>query len=133
MRKTIILAAGLALVATSAFSQTSPRDREDTSRGWYDGRGDSDRGRDFGQWHGRMMRDHDEGRDYNDRRADDGQRDETSGGARFFLRSGDTQLRIVCGDRESTRACVDAAMLLMERVQQQGSTTRSPAAPGSAQ
>jgi len=83
MRKSLILAAGLALVATSAFAQGSPRDRDDSNHGgWSEGRGD--RGRDFGEWRGRMMM-----------RGDDHRDDSSGSGARFFLRSGDTQLRIV--------------------------------------
>ncbi len=124
MRKTLILAAGLALVATSAFSQTSSREREDGGgRGWYDGRGGGAErgGRDFGEWRGRVMREH-----------DDSRRDE-SGGSRFFLRSGDTQLRVVCGDRELTRSCVDAALLMLDRVKEQSSTTRAPTSPGTSQ
>lgn len=125
MRKTLILAAGLALVTTSAFSQTSSREREDGGgRGWYEGRGGgggAERGRDFGEWRGRVMREHDESRGGE------------SGGAKFFLRSGDTQLRVVCGDRESTRSCVDAALLMLDRVKEQGSTTRAPTSPGSSQ
>lgn len=59
--------------------------------------------------------------------------DDERGGrnARFFLRSGDTQLRVVCGDRESTQACVDAALRMFDRVQsQQGATPRpAPSTP----
>ena len=118
MRKSLILAAGLALVATSAFAQGSPRDRDDSDHGgWSEGRGD--RGRDFGEWRGRMMM-----------RGDDRRDDSSGSGARFFLRSGDTQLRIVCGDRESTRSCVDAALMLFDRVQpQSGTRSTSPGTP----
>jgi hypothetical protein len=60
--------------------------------------------------------------------------DDRSGrGARFFLRSGDTQLRAVCGDRESTQACVDAALRMFDRLQSQSGTAArpGPSAPGS--
>lgn len=51
-------------------------------------------------------------------------------GARFFLRSGDTQLRVVCGNRESTQTCVDAALRMFDRMQsQQGTAARTPSAP----
>lgn len=119
MRKAFILAAGLVIVATSAWSQSSSRDRTDYDHGdWRDGRGG---------WH----------RDMNDRRGsgmrDDGDDDSSRGsGARFFLRSGDAQLRVVCGDRESTQACVDAALRMFDRVQsQQGTPSRPPSAPNS--
>jgi len=45
--------------------------------------------------------------------------DRSERGARFFLRSGDTQLRIVCGNRESTQSCVDAALRMFDRLQSQ--------------
>jgi hypothetical protein len=66
---------------------------------------------------------------------DEDDRDERSErGARFFLRSGDTQLRVVCGNRESTQSCVDAALRMFDRVQsQQGTATRAPTAPAPAQ
>jgi hypothetical protein len=112
MRKVLLLTAGLVLVATSAWSQSASRDREDHPRGgWHEGRGGWDR--DWNDRRGRSMRDDDE--------------DRSGRGASFFLRSGDTQLRVVCGDRETTRSCVDAALMMFDRVQsQQGSTSRAP-------
>jgi hypothetical protein len=134
MRKTLILAVGLALIGTSAWSQTSSRDRDDEPRGrWHDGSGrmdrdrDGDRDHDRGGRYGRIMRD------------DDDDNDRSGRGARFFLRSGDTQLRVACGDEESTRACVDAALSMFDRVQSQARTTPgtspspAPATPPSAQ
>lgn len=102
MKRTLVLAAGLILVASSAWSQS--RDT-DSRRDWPDRRDDWDR-RD------RMMHDRD----------DDG----PGSGARFFVRSGDTMLRVVCGERESTRACVDAALMMFDRVQSHQSTRPSP-------
>jgi hypothetical protein len=53
--------------------------------------------------------------------------DDRSGrGARFFLRSGDTQLRVICGDEESTRACVDAALTMFDRVQSRSTSSSGP-------
>jgi hypothetical protein len=125
MRKSLILAAGIALVATSAFAQGAMRERDDSNRGgWSEGRGD--RGRDFGEWRGRMMMRGDNDRDDEDRRDDN-----SGSGSRFYLRSGDTQLRVVCGDRESTRSCVDAALMMFDRIQPQ-SGSRSPS-PGTSQ
>jgi len=122
MRKALILAAGLVLVAGSAWSQSSSRDRDDYGgRGWHENRQGWDGDRD--RWRSRVMRE--------DNDDDDGDaRDNRPGrGARFFLRSGDTQLRIVCGERESTQTCVDAALRMFERVQSQAAPSRAPAAP----
>jgi hypothetical protein len=122
MRTAFILAAGLTLFATGAWSQESSRDRDDFDRGtWRESRDGWDRDRD--RRRGPMMR-HD----------DDDQDDRSERGARFFLRSGDTQLRVVCGNRESTQSCVDAALRMFDRVQsQQGTTTRAPTTPAPSQ
>ena len=103
MRKTIILAAGLALMATSALAQSPGRDRDDDRRGWREERRES---RDRDDWRGRSMRDDDDepGR---------------SRAARFFLRSGDTRVAVRCDDRDSTRACVDATLTLFDRIKSQ--------------
>jgi hypothetical protein len=50
------------------------------------------------------------------------------------VRNGDTQLQIVCSDRDSTQACVDAALRVFDRVQSQpraitGSPTPAPTSP----
>jgi hypothetical protein len=123
MKSAFILAAGLALFATGAFGQESSRDRDGYDRGsWREGRDRWDRDRDHRS--GPIMRDDDE----------DDRSERSEGGARFFLRSGDTQLRIVCGNRESTQACVDAALRMFDRIQsQQGTTTRPPATPAPSQ
>jgi len=124
MRTAIILAAGLILSATGAWSQESSRDRDDFDRGsWRDSHDRWDRDRD--RRRGPMMRDDDD---------DDDRGGRSERGARFFLRSGDTQLRVVCGNRESTQACVDAALRMFDRVQsQQGTTARPPASSAPAQ
>jgi len=112
MRKALLLTVGLVLAATSAWGQSTSRDRNEDSRGeWRESYGRWDRDRDDRR--GRFMRDDDDGR--------------SGGGSRFYLRSGDTQLRVVCGDREPTRTCVDAALMMFERVQsQQGAAARAP-------
>lgn len=126
MRNVLILAAGLMLLGTPAWSQSSSGDDDDDRRGrWYESRDRWDRDRDRDERperRFRAMRDH------------DGQRQ--GGNAHFFLRSGDTQLRIVCSDRESTQACVDSALRLFDRVQSQSrpasgssATTSPPATP----
>ena len=121
MRKALILAAGLALIGTSAWSQGPSRDDDDDRPGrWYDSRDRWDGGRDRddrGERRRRAMRDDD----------DD---DRPGGNAHFFVRSGDTQLRVVCSDRESTQACVDAALRMFDRVQSQPrAATSAPATP----
>ena len=127
MRKALILAAGLVLVAGSAWSQDSSRYRDDDggrywreSRHGYDRQGhEGDRGR------GRIMREDDDD-------GDDARDDRQGRGARFFLRSGDTQLRAVCGDRESTQACVDAALRMFDRLQAQSGGAARTGAPAPA-
>ena len=126
MRKALILAVGLVLVAGSAWGQDSSRYRDDDDgRDWRESRHGYERhGRegDRDRWRGRIMREDDDD-------GDDAREDRQGRGARFFLRSGDTQLRIVCGDRESTQACVDAALRMFERVQSQPAQARPPASP----
>ena len=124
MRKAFVLAAGLVLCATGAWSQDSSRNRDDFDRGgWREGRDEWDRDRD--RRRGPSIRSDEDDEDQDDR---------SGRGARFFLRSGDTQLRAVCGDRESTQACVDAALRMFDRLQSaQGTAPRSPAAPAPAQ
>ena len=129
MRKALILAAGLALIGTSAWSQSSSRDDDNGRHGrWYDSRdrwdGDRDRDDDRGDRRRRAMRDHD----------DDDRSDRSGGNAHFFVRSGDTQLRVVCSDRESTQACVDAALRMFDRVQSQPrAATTAPTPPATPQ
>ena len=123
MKSAFILAASLALFATGAFGQESSRDRDDFDRGsWRENHDGWDRDRD--RRRGSNMRDDD----------DDDRNGRSERGARFFLRSGDTQLRIVCGNREATQSCVDAALRMFDRIQsQQGTTTRPPATPAPSQ
>src|SRR5919112_2976052 len=122
MRKALILAAGLALIGTSAWSQSLSRDDDDDRRGrWYDSRdrwdGNRDRGGDRGERRRGAMRGDDDG-------------DRPGGHAHFFVRSGETEVRVVCSDRESTQACVDAALRMFDRVQsQQNAPSRAPAGP----
>jgi hypothetical protein len=127
MRTTIVVAAALALIATSAMGQSSSRDRRD----WEDRDGyDQSDWRDAPRY------------DRGGRRGDDDRRDDERGpttrmeaarpgtGARFFLRSGDTRLGVVCDARESTRSCVDAALTLFDRLRsQQGATPSAPPQP----
>jgi hypothetical protein len=115
MRKALILAAGLALLGTSAWGQSSSRDDGDHHGRWYDSRDG---------WDG--VRDRD-GR--GERRQRDDDDDRPGGNAHFFVRSGDTQLQVVCNDRDSTQACVDAALRMFDRVQSQPRAAASSPAP----
>jgi hypothetical protein len=127
MHGAILVAVGLIVAATAVQAQSSRRDEpwEDSWRGerreWRDDRdhrrGDDRRGRD-------------------ERRADDDRQGRSlarSGGtsARFMVRSGDTRLGVVCDEAETMRNCVDAALLMFDRVRQAapaGSPTSAPPA-----
>ena len=88
MRKALVLAAGLALLGTSAWGQSSSTDDDDDRRGrWYDSRDGWDRDRDRDSRSERRQR---------AMRNDDG--DRPGGNSHFFVRSGDTQLHVVCND-----------------------------------
>jgi hypothetical protein len=120
MRKAFLLAAGFLVRATGAWAQESSRDRDDFDRGgWRENRESWDRDRDRRRSQMMMREDRDDS-------------DRSERGARFFLRSGDTQLRIVCGNRESTQSCVDAALRMFDRLQSQ-TNARPPASTPPAQ
>jgi hypothetical protein len=120
MRKAFLLAAGFLVLATGAWAQESSRDRDDFDRGgWRENRESWDRDRDRRRSQMMMREDRDDS-------------DRSERGARFFLRSGDTQLRIVCGNRESTQSCVDAALRMFDRLQSQ-TNARPPASTQPAQ
>jgi hypothetical protein len=103
------------VLATGAWGQESSRDRDDFDRGgWRESRDGWDRDRD--RRRGPMMM-----------RGERDNADRGELGSRFFLRSGDTQMRIVCGNRESTQSCVDAALRLFDRLQSQQATRPSSA------
>jgi hypothetical protein len=115
MRKAIILAAGAALLATSALGQSSWRDRDDDRRGWREERREA--GRDRDDMRSRSMRDDDEGG--------------RSRPARFALRSGDARLSVRCDDRESMRACLDATLTLFDKIRTQQAAPPGSTAPAS--
>jgi hypothetical protein len=104
MRKTIVMAGVLALSASMAHAQGRDRDRDDDEDGWRDRREyRAERGRDYDEDH---------------RSWHHGSGHKRGGGARFFLRSGETRLGVVCDTAESMRNCVDAAMTLFDKVRQ---------------
>ena len=111
MKKAFLLAAGVAVLASPALSQSSSRDDDRDSYSSRSERGDRGwRGSREGRWH--------EMRDYGGK----------GGGARFMLRSGEATVAVRCDESESMRACVDATLMLLDRVRPQGAT---PSASGS--
>src|SRR5829696_4028773 len=116
MRKALLMAFALAVSASSAQAQGRDGDRDDDD-GW--------------------KRDHREYRHGRDRHDDDEWGEEhrgrfgRGGGARFFVRSGETRLGIVCDPGESMRNCVDAALTLLDRAKQAGSAAPSATTGGS--
>jgi len=116
MRKALLMAFALAVSASSAQAQGRDGDRDDDD-GW--------------------KRDHREYRHGRDRHDDDEWGEEhrgrfgRGGGARFFVRSGETRLGIVCDPGESMRNCVDAALTLLDRAKQVGSAAPSATTGGS--
>jgi len=105
MRRVIVAAAGLMLIALPAFGQSS--DESD------------DRGSSYSR----------QDRDLDDllRGLDGGgmRRGGPARGAGFLLRAGDATLAVRCDPRDSMRACVEAATTLLERAR-----TAMPSAGG---
>jgi len=145
MKQALILAIGLALFGTSAWSQSSPQDQDDYARpdrreySWHRDRGDDgdwnqDRGNrreSSSRWdRERGGEDQDRG-DRSTRTMRDDNEDRSGQGAHFSLRSGDTQLRVVCADRESTRICVDEALRMFDHLQSKTRTGTGSANPSS--
>ena len=122
MRKLIIVAAGMALIATSAWNRL-PRETPPTAAiGTGMNKGIGTRAAMVEAVAGTVIA------DIEMRESDD---EDQATGARFVLRSGDTRLSVVCASRESTRTCVDAALMLFDRVrsQQGGTASTTPPAP----
>lgn len=94
MKKALLVATGMMLVAFPAFSQSS------------------DDSNDRGSSYGRRDRDLDDLLRGIDGRASSGG---SARGAGFLLRVGDATLAVRCDARDSMKACVDAATTLLER------------------
>jgi hypothetical protein len=108
MKKVLLTAASLMLVALPAFSQSS----DDSS--------------DRGSSYSRQDRDLDDLlRGLDNRMSGQG----PQRGAGFLLRSGDATLAVRCDPRDSMRACVDAATALMERARTAMPPGGGPSAP----
>jgi hypothetical protein len=120
MRKAVLLAAALALSASAAHAQG----RDDEDDGWRERREHrAERGRDRDDEHG--WREERGGR-FGGR---------GGGGARFFVRSGETRVGVVCDRGESMRSCLDATLMLLDKARQAGSaappaTTGGSSSPG---
>jgi hypothetical protein len=95
MKKALVVAAGLMLIALPALSQSST----DT--------GDRDRSYD--------RRDRDDLEELLRGIGDDGSGSRLRRGAGFLLRSGDATVAVRCDPQENMRACVDATTTLLER------------------
>ncbi len=127
MRIATITALGLILASSSAWAQSGYNDR---SRG--DGYQDQSE-----RTTGDSYRHHwERGGDQNDDHSNEGKSRHTRG-ASLYLKSGDKEFRVDCGDDDSTRECVDAAMLMFREMHGAVGTTSSatsgsatPSAPG---
>ena len=110
MRKALSLAIALIFLASSAQAQGRDRGRDDDEDWWRGARESRDeRGRGRDEHYGWR-----EGRYHGAR------------GARFFVRSGENSVGIVCDSGDSMRSCVDAALTLWDRVRQAGPGGTSP-------
>ncbi|CAH1654836.1 Eukaryotic translation initiation factor 4B [Hyphomicrobiales bacterium] len=131
MRSSLIIGAIFALTTFPALAQDMSGAG---NRGWDERRGygrdwRSDRD-DRGDRADRQ--DRDEQRDWRSsmhemRDHERGDQDMSGGGSGFLIRSGDIRLAVRCGDRETMRSCVDAALMLFDRVQSRA-TAEKPAA-----
>ena len=95
MKKALVVAAGLMLIALPALSQSSSDS------------GDRDRSYD--------RRDRDNLEEFLRGIGDDGPGHRLRRGAGFLLRSGDATVAVRCDPQETMRACVEATTTLLER------------------
>lgn len=150
MRTAAISALGFLLAAGSAWAQSSDQDRDRSDSGGYSSPGyDSDRGSDRSSsdrasdrsWR-HSWRSGDSSRDRSHDWAGSESRGHMSGfhgatysgkgrsGASFYLKSGDKEFRVRCGDDDSTGECVDAALQMFREVTSH--TAGASASPGAA-
>ena len=126
MNKAIVLALALAAAASPAFGQSQGSFRSDDQEGYSSGR---ERG--GGGWRedrGWRERDGDRGRRMSD---DERSSRRPTGGASFMVRSGDARVAVRCDAGESMRACVDATLVLLERVRSGSAPAGSGTSAGS--
>ena len=128
MKRLLMIAVGCVLLASSSASwaQSGPDDSGLNARERYARRGwdDGDRDRDDERpYHGQGPHHGWDG--------PGGSR----GGAQFWLRSGDVRLGVRCDPNEPMRACVDAAMTLLDKARSlpsAGATSAPPPSPPAA-
>ena len=109
MKKALLIAAGLTLIALPALGQSST----DTD----------DRGRSYDR------RDRDDLEELLRGIGDDGAGSRLRRGAGFLLRSGDATVAVRCDPQENMRACVDATTTLLERARAALPPGNTPATP----
>ena len=122
-----IHALGLCVAAGSAFAQSSydDRNRDEGRDKGYDSRSHDSRGYD--------SRNQNSGGYGSERsqRSGDWDRDESHHNSRhtraatFYLKSGDMEFRVDCGDDDSTRECVDAALTMFREIQKPANSADS--------
>src|SRR6476619_4656812 len=119
MKRLLMTAAGCALLASSSGS-------------WAQSRPDGS-GLDPREGYARRDRDRDDRRPYDGRRSYHGWDGSggSRGGARFWLRSGDVRLGVRCDPNEPMRACLDAAMTLLDKARSLPSASATSAPPPS--
>jgi hypothetical protein len=127
MRKALLIAASLTLVVTNAaLSQSRDEDSRPSSRSW-DYRDGSDR-RGWREERGG-------GQDWERKPAMATRSGGEMGSARFRIRSGDASVVVRCGDDEPMKACVEATMMLLDKLRSMpapaASSTPSSAPPAS--
>jgi hypothetical protein len=137
MLRIFTLASGIVLIASAASAQS--RYGGDDNDGW---RGDQGRGSYEHAWHGRRGDHGNWGRHDDDDRgtadADDNGQASRGGpgmhqrrppGSGFRLQAGNLSLAVHCDPRESFKACVDAASMLMDKVQSLGIADKAVSMP----
>lgn len=125
MTRALLLAAGLVLAISPAWSQSSSRSDD---RGSFFERRDRDGSdwsregggwsRDSGGWHDRM---------------DDDRPGRHGRGGRFMVRSGDSAVAVRCDPSESMKACLDATLTLLDRARASAPTSGTGSGSGTSQ
>lgn len=106
-----ITALGLCLAAGSALAQSSYEapNRSDGCSNTHDSRGHDSRS----DASAPLQRSDDWDQDQSQSEG----RSSNARGASFYLKSGDKEFRVDCGDDDSTRECVDAALTMFREIQ----------------
>jgi hypothetical protein len=137
MRKALLIAS-LTLLSNAAWSQTRDEESRPSSRSW-DYRDGSDHrgwreerggGQDWERRSGTVMH----GGEMRGGQMDGGHMGGGQGSARFRIRSGDASVLVRCGDDEPMKACVEATMMLLDKLRSMppapaASSNPSPGSP----